>query len=93
MTAVQRHLTPVLWSLLGLATLGLALHAAWVAGFANGTADVFINEWVYNAVLVLAASVCLLKGIVTPGERWLWICFGLGHRRLGGGRHLLDRRC
>ncbi len=78
MTAVQRHLTPVLWSLLGLATLGLALHAAWVAGFANGTADVFINEWVYNAVLVLAASVCVLKGIVTPGERWLWICFGLG---------------
>lgn len=78
MTALRRHLTPVPWLLLGLAILGLAVHAAWVAGFANGKADTFIDEWVYNAVLVLAAVVCLLKGVATPGERWIWTCFGLG---------------
>ncbi len=78
MTALQRHINPVLWSLLGLACLGVAAHALWVSGVGQGEADVLIDEWVYNAVLVLAAAVCVLKGLVTPDERWIWICFGLG---------------
>ena len=68
----------MLWILLGLASLGVAAHAVWVAGVGQGEADVLIDEWVYNAVLVLAAVVCLLKALVTPSERWIWVCFGLG---------------
>ena len=78
MTAMKRHLSPVLWLLLALAGLGLAMHALWISGVGQGNLDVFVDEWVYNAVLVLAAAACLVKGLVTRGERWIWICFGLG---------------
>ncbi len=73
-----RHRRPVLWLLLGLACLGLALHAAWIAGLGKGTLDVFIDEWAYNVVLVLASGVCFLKAALDSRERAIWLCFGLG---------------
>jgi diguanylate cyclase (GGDEF)-like protein len=76
--ALRRHLNQAQWALLALAVLGLAVHAAWVAGVGKGSIDTLVNEWVYNAVLVLASVVCLLKVAISPGERWIWLCFGLG---------------
>ena len=72
------HLKPVLWTLLGLALAGVALHAIWLAGVGQGSIDVLVDEWVYNGVLALAAIVCLIKGIRSERERWIWLAFGAG---------------
>ena len=63
---------------LGLAALGLLVHAAWLAGFAAGEADGLINNGVYNAVLVLSALTCLLRAAGRAPERFVWLAFGLG---------------
>ena len=65
-------------ALLGLAVVGLALHVAWVSGFARGELNELINHWVYNGVLVLAAVVCVLRAVASPDQRSLWLAFGLG---------------
>jgi two-component system cell cycle response regulator len=74
----RSHLRPLLWLLLGFAVLGALLHAAWVGGLGAGELDGFVDEWVYNAVLALAAAVCLLRALEPTAERWIWLAFGLG---------------
>ncbi|MFI5121636.1 MAG: HD domain-containing phosphohydrolase [Vicinamibacteria bacterium] len=56
----------------------MGLHAAWIGGLGQGEIDVFVDEWAYNAVLALAAAVCLLKAVQSPEDRWMWLAFGLG---------------
>ena len=63
---------------LALAALGLVIHALWLAGVGAGVADDFINNGVYNAVLVLAALTCLLRAVGPSPERGAWLAFGLG---------------
>ena len=87
-----RNLRPVLWLLLGLAGLGLALHAAWVAGLGKGQIDVLVDEWVYNGVLVLAALVCLLKAFESPHGPLDLARLRPRARGLDRRRHLLDGR-
>ncbi len=65
-------------ALLGLAVAGLALHVAWVSGFAGDELTELINHWVYNGVLVLAAVVCVLRAVASPEQRPIWLAFGLG---------------
>ena len=65
---------------LGLAALGLLVHAAWIAGLGAGTADLLINDGFYHGVLALAAGpVCFVRAIAsTAGARRIWIAFALG---------------
>jgi len=68
----------LLWLLLGLASLGTLLHAAWIAGLGAGEIDVLVDAWAYNAVLVLASAVCLLRAALNVNDRFIWLAFGLG---------------
>ena len=59
--------------------MGIALHALHVAaGLGGSGSDSFFDVYVYNAVLVASAAVCLLRGVTVASERWAWIAFGLG---------------
>jgi hypothetical protein len=69
---------PFLWLLLGFAGLGVLLHAAWIAGLGEGDLDAFVDEWVYNGVLVLTAAICVLRALWTREHRFAWLAFGLG---------------
>ncbi len=75
---MQRNLNTLTMVALGLAGLGLLVHAAWLAGLGAGSADALINNGVYNGVLVLCALVCLLRAARPSPDRWTWLAFGLG---------------
>ncbi len=68
----------LLWAMLAAAGLGVLVHAAWVAGLGAGAVDVLVEDWVYNAALVLAPAVCLLKSCQPGPDRRVWLAFGLG---------------
>jgi len=72
----------LLWAMLAVGGLGLLVHAAWVAGLGAGTLDVFAEDWVYNAALVMAPAVCLVKSCQPGADRRVWFAFGLGLSRL-----------
>ena len=74
----QRRSAVMARATLGLAALGLLVHAAWIAGLGAGTADLLINDGIYNAVLVLSALTCLLRAAGRAPERFVWLAFGLG---------------
>ena len=76
--ADQRNPTRAMLALLGLAVVGLALHVAWVSGFARGELDELINHWIYNGVLMLAAAVCVLRAVASPEQRSIWLAVGFG---------------
>jgi hypothetical protein len=42
-----------------------------LAGIATGCADVFINDLLFTALLVLSA--CMLLGILRPRRPWRWV--------------------
>ena len=56
---------------------GVAAYAAHaIAGFATGSS--FFEDWLYNALLAGAATLCIARGILVPGERAAWLVLGAG---------------
>src|SRR3954454_8178856 len=51
-----------------------AAHA--IGGLAAGSS--LFEDWLYDALLVGAALLCLARGIAVPGERAAWLVLGLG---------------
>ena len=61
-----------------LALLGCVAHLAF--GLGGARLDTFFNDWLYNAVLVVAALGCLLRGATggRAGRPWLLVGLGMG---------------
>jgi two-component system cell cycle response regulator len=59
--------------------LGLAAYAAhsWLGFGGRELAGVFEN-WVFNALFVMSAILCLLRGLWFPDERAAWVSLGIG---------------
>jgi two-component system, cell cycle response regulator len=58
---------------------GLAAYAAHVAfGFGGQGSESFFQDWVYNALVLVAALSCLVRGAVKRAERARWVCLGAG---------------
>ena len=65
--------------LLGAIAAAIGLHALYaVAGLGSPEMGSFFDEYLYNAVLIAAAAVCLLRGVALVAERRAWIAFGIG---------------
>src|SRR5688572_6986208 len=77
------------WIGRALATLAFAALAAHAAhtGFGLGRPglDGFFDEWLYNGLMLGAALACLLRGIVRPGDRAVWLLLGAGTLAWSGG--------
>lgn len=61
-----------------LAAVGLVIHVAWVAGVGGPSIDTAVNDWIYNAVLAVAALSCFARVCLVAEDRWAWLAFGLG---------------
>ena len=59
------------------ALAAFAAHAA--LGFGGRGLDAFFNDWVYNGLILAAASSCLVRAVRVPVDRaaWLLLAFGL----------------
>src|SRR3954452_16699300 len=56
---------------------GVAAYAAHaIGGLAAGSS--LFEDWLYDALLVGSALLCLARGIAVPGERAAWLVLGLG---------------
>jgi two-component system, cell cycle response regulator len=63
----------------GLALLALLAHAAHAAlGFGGKGASSLFNDFVYNGVMVAAASLCIARGALERRERLAWLMLGIG---------------
>ncbi len=63
-----------IWIVLGLLVLGEAIHELLNAGGDS----VFFDEWLPDAVVVVAAVICIARAIREPRGRLAWLAFGLG---------------
>jgi signal transduction histidine kinase len=60
-----------------LAATGVhAAHA--ISGVGGHGVDSVFNDWVYNAVMVGSAGVCLARGVLVRAERRAWLAVGAG---------------
>jgi two-component system, cell cycle response regulator len=65
--------------LLGLTGVGIVAHLALVSsGLGAGETQPLVNDWLYNSVLIAAASACLWRGAAVSAERPAWLAFGTG---------------
>lgn len=65
--------------LLGVIGAAIATHALYaVAGLGASGLDGFFDDYIYNAALVLAAVVCVLRAVAVRAERLAWLAFGAG---------------
>lgn len=63
----------------GLGFAALAAYAAHAAlGFGGAGSRGLFEDWVYNAILVLAAALSIARGVVRREERPAWLTLGLG---------------
>jgi diguanylate cyclase (GGDEF)-like protein len=62
-----------------VALVGLGAYAAhsWL-GFGGATTNAVFENWVFNALFVASAVLCLLRGLWCRAERTAWISLGLG---------------
>jgi len=59
--------------------IGLAFHAAHAQfGLGGSGLHTFVNDWLYDGLVVGAAAVCLLRGATLAEDRWAWLLFGAG---------------
>ena len=59
--------------------IGLAFHAAHVQfGLGGSGLHTFVNDWLYDGLVVGAAAACLLRGAALAEDRWAWLLFGAG---------------
>jgi two-component system, cell cycle response regulator len=66
--------------------VGLAAYGAHVAfGFGGEGSESFFQDWVYNALVLVAALSCLVRGTVSRAERARWLSLGGGLLCLFGG--------
>jgi diguanylate cyclase len=64
----------LLWIVLGLLVLGEAVHELFNAGGASS----FFDEWLPDALVVVAAAVCIARAVHDPRGRLAWLAFGIG---------------
>jgi hypothetical protein len=64
----------LVWIVLGLLVVGEAVHELLNAGGASA----FFDEWLPDAVVVVAAAICLARAAQEPRGRPAWLAFGLG---------------
>jgi diguanylate cyclase len=64
----------LVWIALGLLVAGEAVHELFNVGGASG----FFDEWLPDAVVVVAAVLCLARAAGEPRGRLAWLAFGLG---------------
>ncbi|MDX6581014.1 MAG: hypothetical protein QOI10_198 [Solirubrobacterales bacterium] len=83
LTSIRRNPNLVLWPLLAVGIAGLLADLAFSAGL--GALDSGLHHWLYQAALLVAASVCLVRAAIGTGDRVLWLCFGLGIGVWAGG--------
>lgn len=63
----------------GLGFVALAAYAAHAGlGFGGAGARALFEDWIYNAVLVLAAALAIARGVVRREERTAWLTLGFG---------------
>ena len=76
LSAIRRRLTAGR-ALAAVAFLALALHAAHT-GLGLGAAGPLLDEWLYNGLMLGAATACVLRGILRPDDRAVWLLLGAG---------------
>lgn len=70
-------------AILALAFLAFALHAA--TGFGGSASDDLFGIWIYDALMLGAASACLARAWLIPRERLAWALLGSGLLAWTGG--------
>lgn len=60
-----------------LALAGLAVHAAYAIGGWDAMDDV-VGDGLYNALILLGAIACVVRGVAVSRERWAWLTMGVG---------------
>jgi signal transduction histidine kinase len=66
-------------ALLWVAFAGLVAHVLWAVFDLGGSElDSFFNDWVYNAVLVLAVAICVSRAVLVRAERAAWLAISAG---------------
>ena len=76
----------VLLPVLGLLTVGVAVHAAHaLAGPHDPTTDAIFANWFYLALELGAVLLCAARAFVEPRERWAWAALALGMGLWAGG--------
>ncbi|HEX8122961.1 MAG TPA: GGDEF domain-containing protein [Solirubrobacteraceae bacterium] len=69
-----------------VALVALAAHAAHTGlGFGTPGLDWLFDEVLYNALMLGAASACLLRGVLRPADRAAWLLLGAGALAWSGG--------
>jgi two-component system, cell cycle response regulator len=77
--AIPRRRLRLLPALKLAGAVGLAVFFARAAtGFGGEQADRVFNDGLYNALLVLAAGMCLARALLRAGQRGAWLALGLG---------------
>jgi two-component system, cell cycle response regulator len=70
-----------------LALIGVHLVHS-LLGFGGGGAATFFDVWVYDAVTVGCAALCLARGVLRDPARVAWLCLGIGLSCDAGGEVL-----
>jgi diguanylate cyclase (GGDEF)-like protein len=76
------------WPTLILAICGAALaaHAAHALfGLGGSGADALFNTWVYDALILVSALLCLARGVLVREDRAAWLVLGVGLVSYFGG--------
>jgi diguanylate cyclase (GGDEF)-like protein len=74
--SVVRSITRCLVAVSALALLGCVAHLAF--GLGGARLDTLFNDWLYNALLVVAAFGCLVRGATGGRAARPWLLVGLG---------------
>jgi diguanylate cyclase (GGDEF)-like protein len=78
-TAISPSLLRPVTGLRRAALVALVAYAAYsIVGFGGATVERVFEDWVYNALLVGAAVLCLLRARLVATERTAWLLLGLG---------------
>jgi diguanylate cyclase (GGDEF)-like protein len=63
----------------GIAVLAMLAHAAHGTLNLGGSGlDTFFHQWVYDGVMLAAASLCLARAALVRADRWAWLAMGAG---------------
>ncbi len=72
--------------LAAFALVGLVAHAAHTGlGLGGDSLDTLLADWLYNALMLGAATACVLRGILRPADRAAWLLLGAGALAWSGG--------